>query len=64
MPTLKQQRDWEREREKNRKLGGLVKIQIETLVPSKWRFVDQETGNIWKWDVMNNKFVHAETCST
>lgn len=24
-------------------------IAIETRVPSKWRFVDLETGDVWKW---------------
>ena len=26
-----------------------VKLTIETRVTSKWRFVDLETGAIWKW---------------
>jgi len=61
MPTRKQQlRAWEKEREKNRRLGLLVKIGIETRVPSKWRFVDQETGDIWKWDDKLGQLVTAK----
>lgn len=36
-----------KERESN---GSLVSITIKSHVPSKWRFVDLETGDIWKWD--------------
>jgi hypothetical protein len=25
-------------------------MTITSRVPSKWRFVDLETGNIWRWD--------------
>jgi hypothetical protein len=28
---------------------GLVTISITTHVPSKWLFVDRETGDVWKW---------------
>ena len=27
-----------------------VVITIRTYKPDKWRFVDVETGDIWKWD--------------
>lgn len=27
-----------------------VRITISTKVPSKWRFVDLETGDVWKWE--------------
>jgi hypothetical protein len=27
----------------------LVSITISTHVPSKWLFVDRETGDVWKW---------------
>lgn len=27
-----------------------VSMTITSRVPSKWRFVDLETGNIWRWD--------------
>lgn len=27
-----------------------VKMTIESKVPSKWRFVDLETGDVWRWD--------------
>lgn len=57
--TRKQLRDWEKEREKNRKLGRMVKIDITTRVPSKWRFVDQETGDIWKWDDEKGRLISA-----
>jgi hypothetical protein len=36
-----------------------VKIEINSKVPSKWRFVDLETGDIWKWDEGNNTFMRA-----
>jgi hypothetical protein len=28
----------------------MVEIPIRTHKPDKWRFVDLETGDIWKWD--------------
>lgn len=38
---------FQKERESN---SEIVVISINTRVPSKWRFVDLETGDIWKWD--------------
>ena len=38
---------FEKEREANREI---VVISINTRVPSKWRFVDLETGDVWKWN--------------
>jgi uncharacterized protein (DUF2249 family) len=29
---------------------------ITTRVPSKWRFVDLETGDVWKWNVRRKTF--------
>ena len=31
-------------------------ITIKTRVPSKWRFVDQETGEVWRWDPVDASF--------
>jgi hypothetical protein len=36
-----------------------VDITIRTRVPSKWRFVDQETGEVWRWDYDQRTFVRA-----
>src|SRR5262245_13602567 len=33
-----------------------IKISISTKVPSKWRFVDLETGDVWRWMEKENKF--------
>jgi len=38
---------WDKERAKREHPVG---ITISTKVTSKWRFVDLETGDIWKWD--------------
>jgi len=37
-----------------------VNITISTKVPSKWRFVDLETKDIWVWDEKENKFIKAD----
>jgi len=37
-----------------------VKIEINSKVPSKWRFVDLETGDIWKWDEVKGTFIDTE----
>lgn len=42
--------EFQKEREKNRAAGRMEKLSINTRVSSKWRFVDLETGDIWKWD--------------
>lgn len=44
------------ERRLNEKASRTVEITIKTRVPSKWRFVDLETGDVWKWDELENKF--------
>jgi hypothetical protein len=49
---------YDQEREKNRAAGLMQKLSINTRVPSKWRFVDLETGDIWKWD--GRMFRHAD----
>jgi len=41
------EKDFEQERQAHSKP---VVIRIETNVPSKWRFVDLETGDVWRWD--------------
>lgn len=48
------------ERDKNRMGDYLHKITISTCVPLKWRFVDMETGQTFKWDDYDNKFVIAD----
>jgi hypothetical protein len=43
--------------EKERKSNmPCVVMTISSHVPSKWRFVDLETGDIWKWQ--DNTFKH------
>jgi hypothetical protein len=34
----------------------LVTIKIDTRVPSKWRFVDLETNQVWLWDNARGMF--------
>lgn len=34
-----------------------VKITISSKVPNKWRFVDLETGDIWKWSEVRKGFI-------
>lgn len=31
-------------------------ITLNTRVPSKWRFVDLETGEVWRWDQALGQF--------
>lgn len=45
---------FEQEREHNRTNDILVRARINTRVPSKWRFVDFETGDVWKIDDKGN----------
>lgn len=47
-------RSYADEREHN----DLVKLTIETRVPSKWRMVDLEHGEIWMWK--HGKWVRAD----
>jgi|APIni6443716594_1056825.scaffolds.fasta_scaffold00024_33 hypothetical protein len=37
-----------------------VSIKIETKVPSKWRFVDLETGDVWAWSEKLGAFTGAK----
>lgn len=50
-------KDWQTEREAHLEL---VRIVIETRVPSKWRFVDLETGDVWRWDELLGRFQRAK----
>ena len=34
---------------------NIEEITIRTHVPEKWRFIDLETGHIWKWDFNPNR---------
>jgi len=43
---VKSREEYETER---RTSTGPVDITIRTHVPDKWRFVDLETGDVWKW---------------
>jgi hypothetical protein len=45
-PDNAQRAAWEAERQA---CATPVRITIETRAPSKWRFVDLETGSIWEW---------------
>lgn len=36
-----------------------VDMTISSKVPSKWRFVDMETGQVWKWDEERETFTAA-----
>lgn len=47
---------YEKERESH---GKPIKMEISSKVPSKWRFVDLETGDIWKWDEARGTFISA-----
>jgi hypothetical protein len=55
IPYLK----WNDERHANRATGP-VEMTIRSLVPSKWRFVDLETGDIWKWDTEKKAFTRSD----
>ena len=44
------------EKERARHIKSLP-ITISTRVPSKWRFVDLETGEIWRWDEGKAQFL-------
>jgi hypothetical protein len=38
------------EREEHRASGRPLEVlSIQTRVPSKWRLVDMETGEVWRW---------------
>ncbi len=37
-----------------------INITIFTKVPSKWRFVDLETKDIWEWDEKESIFKRAK----
>lgn len=47
---------FEKERQAHKKP---VKMTIESKVPSKWRFVDLETGSIFRWDEKAGTFKDA-----
>lgn len=52
--------DYEREREENRLNGTFNELTIRTRVPSKWRFVDLETGEVWKWGTYTGDGIGAK----
>jgi hypothetical protein len=46
----------------------LVSLVIETHLPTKWLFVDQETGDVWQWNPNKNgtggwSRAHEEVCA-
>lgn len=45
------------ERDRNREEGEMITLTLETRVPSKYRVVDLETGDVWKWE--EGKWVRA-----
>ena len=47
---------YDREREAHK---ATVQISIRTKAPSKWRFVDLETGDVWRWDEYNGTYQHV-----
>lgn len=49
---------WDDERERNS--DSPVEMTIRSRVPSKWRFVDLETGDIWRYDQERGTFTAAE----
>lgn len=40
---------YERERRLNQQTDYMARICLNTRVPSKWRFADVETGEVWQW---------------
>jgi hypothetical protein len=40
---------YDEEREANRAAGRVERIELVTRVPTKWRLVDLETGDVWRW---------------
>lgn len=51
---------YEAERDRNRGAGRLVTLTVQTRVPSKWRLVDKETGDVWRWDDKESKWISAD----
>lgn len=47
------------ERLKNLGKDKKVKIEVITLVPSKWRFIDLETSQVWRWHEEKDNWVLA-----
>jgi hypothetical protein len=47
------------ERERERHLEP-IKMTIESRVPSKWRFLDLETGDIWQWNEQKDDFSRSK----
>lgn len=48
--------EWQKEREANR--NRLITFSVNTHVPSKWRLLDLETGDIWRWEGGTFKLCH------
>lgn len=56
MTRTGQKTKWQKEREANAE--RLVTFSINTRVPSKWRLLDLETGDIWRWEDGTFKLCH------
>lgn len=53
----KSQIEYQRERDAH---DTDVKMTISSKVPSKWRFVDLETNDVWEWNEKRNTFTRAK----
>jgi hypothetical protein len=62
VPTLDDEMlvTFDEERERNRLTGNLIELVIRTNVPTKWRFVDMETGDIWRHSKSRATFIRAD----
>jgi len=49
----KEMKAWGEERERN---IGPTDMTISSRVPTKWRFVDLETLDVWRWDAEEKRF--------
>jgi hypothetical protein len=49
----KEMEAWGQERERNPEPTAMT---IESRVPTKWRFVDLETLDVWRWDAEEKRF--------
>lgn len=44
------------ERERNRESSTLHSFGVSTRVPSKYRLIDLETGDVWRWDSIARRY--------
>lgn len=43
----------------NRGNPNLTRLVINTRHPEKWRFLNTETGDVWRWDTNDDKYVRV-----